>query len=257
MSVFPRVIPVLTFRDRLLVKPLRFGDEKYIGDPVNAVRIFNEKQVDELVLVDLGASDSPGNIDLPFLEEIASEAFMPVGYGGGVNSATVARKLTALGIEKVVINSAFAPGTTTITEIANEIGSQSTVVSIDTKKKRFGGHETFSHRATQKTGLDAATLAQEATRQGAGEILLHFADHERTFKGYDLNLIREVSDSVTVPVIALGGARGLADFSAAIEAGASAAAAGSSFVLQGKHEAVLITYPRQDDIRALAGTRRK
>jgi len=249
MSLLPRIVPVLTFRDRLLVKPVKFGQEKYIGDPVNAVRIFNEKQVDEIVFVDLSASERPGNVDLDFLEEMASEAFMPVGYGGGVNSAEIARSITALGVEKVILNSAFAEHGGLISKISSEIGSQSTVVSIDTRKKRFGGYESYQRRGTQALHRNPVDLAVEAAAQGAGELILHSIDRESIFHGFDLKLISEVSQRVNVPIIALGGARGLEDFSKAIAAGASAAAAGSAFVLQGKHRAVLITYPTQTDIR--------
>lgn len=251
MSLLPRVIPVLTFRDRLLVKPVKFGTEKYIGDPVNAVRIFNEKQVDEIAFVDLSASESPGKVDLEFLEEMAGEAFMPVGYGGGVNSAELARSITTLGIEKVILNSAFAGGGDLIAEISSEIGSQSTVVSIDARKKRLGGYESYSSRGTKPLHRTPVELAIEAVAQGAGELIVHSIDRESTFHGYDLKLIRDVSQHVPVPVIALGGSRGLDDFREAIAAGASAAAAGSTFVLQGKHRAVLITYPTQTEIRSL------
>ena len=254
MSLFPRVIPVLTIRDRLLVKPLRFGRETYIGDPVNAVRIFNEKEVDELMLVDLTASESPGALDLEFLAEVANEAFMPVGYGGGVNSTSLARAIISAGIEKVVLNSAFEPGGTLVPEIVSELGSQSTVVSIDTRKKRFGGYETLAQRATKKRNLTPVELAREAVRQGAGEILLHFTDRESTFEGYDLRLLEEVSSEVEVPVVALGGARGLEDFRQAILVGASGVAAGSAFVMHGKHRAVLITYPQHEDLLHLPAT---
>lgn len=250
MSLLPRVIPVLTFRDRLLVKPVKFGQEKYIGDPVNAVRIFNEKQVDEIVFVDLSASESPGDVDFEFLEEMASEAFMPVGYGGGVNSAGIARSITTLGIEKVVLNSAFDGHGDLISEISSEIGASSTVVSIDVRRKRFGGYESYTRRGTHALHRDPVEVALDAVAQGAGELILHSIDRESTFHGYDTKLISEVAQRVPVPVIALGGARGLADFQEAISAGASAAA-GSAFVLQGKHRAVLITYPSQVEIRSL------
>jgi len=251
MSLFPRVIPVLIVRDRLLVKPLRFGKERYIGDPVNAVRIFNEKRVDEIVFIDLSASERPGSIDFDFLEEMASEAFMPVGYGGGVNSAALAQQITSLGVEKVVLNSGFVPGGELVTAISSEIGAQSTVVSIDVHRKRFGGHETLTQRGTQKVGLSPAELAREAVRQGAGEIVLQSIDRESTFQGYDLPLLTEVSRAVDVPVVALGGARGVEDFRDGLLAGASAVAAGSVFVMQGKHRAVLITYPTPAEIEAL------
>lgn len=252
MSLFPRVIPVLTFRDRLLVKPLKFGEEMYIGDPVNAVRIFNEKQVDEIIFIDLGASEQPGRIDLEFIEEMAGEAFMPVGYGGGVNNVELAHEITALGAEKVVLNSAFASDPYLVSAISSEIGSQSTVVSVDVRKKRFGGYETYSQRGRMKVGMAPKDFAQAAVAHGAGEIVLQSIERESTFQGYDLRLVEEISASVGVPVIALGGAAGLDDFRSGISAGASGVAAGSTFVLHGRHRAVLITYPSQQEIHSLS-----
>lgn len=252
MNIFPRLIPVLAVRDRLLVKPVTFGKEKYIGDPVNAVRIFNEKQVDEIVFIDLTASENPGRVDLEFLEEMASEAFMPVGYGGGVDDASLAREITALGIEKIILNSAVTAQPSVVAAISREIGSQSTVACIDVRKKLIGGYDTYAHRGTRKLGIAPAELARQAVAQGAGEIILQSVDRESTFQGYDLKLLAEVAASVEVPVIALGGARGMDDFRAGIAAGASAVAAGSAFVLQGRHRAVLITYPTQAEIRSLA-----
>lgn len=252
MSLFPRVIPVLTIRDRLLVKPFKFGEEKYVGDPVNAVRIFNEKQVDEIVFIDLGASEQPGKVDLEFLEDMASEAFMPVGYGGGINSVGLAHEITSLGVEKVLLNSVFASDPHLVSMISDEIGSQSTVVSLDVRKKRFGGYETYAQRGRVKLGISPDELARAAVRLGAGEIVLQSIDRESTFQGYDLRLIEEVSASVGVPVVALGGATGLEDFRAGISAGASGVAAGSAFVLHGKHRAILITYPAQQEVRSLS-----
>ena len=252
MSLFPRVIPVLTYRDRLLVKPLRFGKETYIGDPLNAVRIFNEKQVDEIVLIDISASEQTEKIDLEFLEAIASEAFMPVAYGGGVNRASVAREITAIGAEKVILNTAFTHAGDLVTQISSEIGSQSTVVSIDVRRKRFGkGHEAFSSRGKIKVSLPPLELALEAQRQGAGEILLHSIDRENTFEGYDIPIIERLASELSVPLVALGGARNLEDFRSAIDAGASGVAAGSAFVMQGKHRAVLITYPTPAEVQSL------
>lgn len=250
MSLFPRVIPVLTVRDRLLVKPLRFGKETYIGDPVNAVRIFNEKRVDEIFLIDLSASERPGCIDMEFLEEMASEAFMPVGYGGGINSPALAQSVTALGVEKIVLNTAFAQDGGVVSAISREIGQQSTVVSIDIRR-RLGGYETLSQRGTQRIGKTPVDLAREAVEQGAGEILLQSVDREGTSQGYDLRMVEAVSHAVEVPVVALGGARGMGDFREALEAGASAVAAGSAFVMHGKHRAVLITYPSPAELRSL------
>lgn len=252
MSVFPRVIPVLLVSDGYLVKPVKFQGDKYIGDPINAVRIFNEKQVDELVICDIDASVKGKGVNYTLIEEIASEAFMPVGYGGGVASADEARRITGIGIEKVVLNTAAVDRPETITEISDALGASSTVVSVDAKKKLTGGWETFIRRGTRKVGMSPADAAMRAQSLGAGEILVSSIDRECTFTGYDLKLIESVAAAVTLPVIALGGASGFADFAPALHAGASAVAAGSMFVLNGKHRAVLISYPTPEQVRSLA-----
>jgi imidazole glycerol-phosphate synthase subunit HisF len=254
MSVFPRVIPVLLVSDGYLVKPVKFQGDKYIGDPINAVRIFNEKQVDELVICDIDASVKGTGVNYTLIEEIASEAFMPVGYGGGVASADEARRITGIGIEKVILNTAAVTRPETVTEISDALGASSTVVSIDAKKRLAGGWDTFIRRGSRKTGIAPAEAAREAQRLGAGEILVSSIDRESTFTGYDLRLIEAVAGAVTLPVIALGGASGYDDFTLALGAGASAVAAGSMFVLNGKHRAVLISYPTPAEVRALAGT---
>lgn len=253
MSAFPRVIPVLLVSDGYLVKPIKFKGDTYIGDPINAVRIFNEKQVDELVICDIDASVKGTGVNYTLIEEIASEAFMPVGYGGGVASADEARRITGIGIEKVVLNSAFFERPETITEISDALGASSTVVSIDAKKKLTSGWETYVRRGTRKTGMTPAEAAARAQQLGAGEILVSSIDRECTFSGYDLKLIESVSGAVTLPVIALGGASGFDDFAPALQAGASAVAAGSMFVLNGKHHAVLISYPTPQQVRSLEG----
>lgn len=252
MSEFPRVIPVLLVSDGYLVKPVKFSGDKYIGDPINAVRIFNEKQVDELVICDIDASVKGTGVNYTLIEEIASEAFMPVGYGGGVVSADEARRITGIGIEKVVLNTAAMQRPETVREISDALGSSSTVVSIDAKKRLTTGWDTYLSRGSRKTGLTPIEAAQRAQQFGAGEILVSSIDRESTFSGYDLKLIEAVANAVTVPVIALGGASGFADFAPALSVGASAVAAGSMFVLNGKHRAVLISYPTPSDVRSLS-----
>lgn len=172
MSVFPRVIPVLLVSEGYLVKPVRFAGGEYVGDPINAVRIFNEKQVDELVICDIDASARGGGVDYALLDEIASEAFMPVAYGGGVGSAAVARRVVEIGIEKVVLNTAAVERPATITEVAEELGSSSTVVSIDAKRKLTGGWDTFGCRGSRRAGVTPADSARRAQALGAGEILV-------------------------------------------------------------------------------------
>ena len=252
MSLFPRVIPVLLVSDGYLVKPVKFRGDKYIGDPINAVRIFNEKQVDELVICDIDASVNGTGVNYTLIEEIASEAFMPVGYGGGVVSVDEARRVTGIGIEKVIMNTAAFDRPDAVREISAALGASSTVVSIDAKRRLTGGWDTYVARGSRKTGLTPAEAAARAQSLGAGEVLVSSIDRESTFEGYDLKLVSSVAQAVTVPVIALGGAGSFADFAPALDAGASAVAAGSMFVLNGKHRAVLISYPSPADVRSLA-----
>ncbi|MBN9606107.1 MAG: imidazole glycerol phosphate synthase subunit HisF [Actinomycetales bacterium] len=253
MSAFPRVIPVLLVSDGYLVKPIKFKGDQYIGDPINAVRIFNEKQVDELVICDIDASVKRSGVNYSLIEEVASEAFMPVGYGGGVASADDARRITGIGIEKVVLNTAAVERPEVVTEISDALGASSTVVSVDARRKTLGsGWETFARRGTGKVGSTPAELALKAQSLGAGEVILSSIDRESTRTGYDLPLIQSVADAVSVPVIALGGAGSFEDFAPALAAGASAVAAGTLFVLNGKHRAVLISYPTPAQVRSLA-----
>ena len=251
MTTFSRVIPVLLVSDGYLVKPVGFSGQKYIGDPINAVRIFNEKQVDELVICDIDATMKGTGVNYTLIEEIASEAFMPVGYGGGVTSADEARRIVSIGIEKVVLNSIVETRPEVVTEIAQALGSSSTVVSVDAKRRLRGGHDTYVRRGRTKTKLSPVEAALRAEALGAGEIIISSIDRESSFSGYDLALVRSVADAVSVPVIALGGAASVDDLRAALDEGASAVAAGSMFVLNGKHRAVLITYPSPTDIAAL------
>jgi cyclase len=252
MSVFPRVIPVLLVSDGYLVKPVKFKGDTYIGDPINAVRIFNEKQVDELVICDIDATVKGTGVNWTLIEEIASEAFMPVGYGGGVRSAADARRIAEIGIEKVVLGSSAVARPDVVTEISAALGASSTVVSVDARKRLVGGYDTFTVRGKQRTGMTPVEAAVRAQELGAGEILLSSIDRESTMSGYDLTLVEQVADSVSVPVVALGGAGTFHDLAAVLATGASAAAAGSMFVQYGKHRAVLITYPSPTELRTLA-----
>lgn len=249
---FPRVIPVLLVSGGYLVKPVKFGASKYIGDPINAVRIFNEKQVDELIICDIDAAVQGSGPNLSLIEEIASEAFMPVGYGGGVRSVEDAERIVGIGIEKVVLGTVAHERPQVVTEISDALGSSSTVVSVDAKRKLTGGYDTYVKHGTRKTGLSPVEAAQRAESLGAGEVMVSSIDRESTFSGYDDKLIASVAEAINLPVIALGGASGMDDFRSALAAGASAVAAGSLFVLNGKHRAVLITYPSPPDVQSLA-----
>jgi cyclase len=237
------------------VKTVRFEDARYIGDPINAVRIFNEKEVDELIFLDIGASARGMGPNLELLANIASEAFMPFAYGGGVRSCEDAQALFAIGIEKVVLNSGALRRPDLIGEIARAAGSQSVVVCVDVRRSWLGRYEVVtSEGRRRKTGLDAVAWARRATELGAGEVVVQSVDRDGTMQGYDLELLGRVAAAVNVPVVALGGASGLSDMRRAVEeAHVSAVAAGSLFVFHGKHRAVLITYPSPAELRATFG----
>lgn len=239
-----RVIPCLLLRGHGLVKTRKFKDPVYVGDPVNAVRIFSEKEVDELVILDIDASREGREPDYELVAEIAGECFMPVAYGGGVRSLAQARKLIRAGIEKVVVNSAAVASQDFIREIAGVFGSQAVVGAIDAKKTLLGGHRVYVHSGTKDTGLKPEDHALALEQAGVGEIFLNSIDCDGQMAGFDLSLIKKVSAKVNVPVVACGGAGSVADLrQALVEGGASAVSAGSMFVFHGKHRAVLINYP--------------
>jgi cyclase len=244
-----RVIPCLLLKNNGFVKTRGFKNPVYLGDCFNTVRLFNEKEADELLVLDIAATPAgkPPNFDL--LHELAGECFMPVAYGGGIRSMDDMRRLFKAGFEKVGINTEAVRNPLLIEHAAKEFGSQSVIVSIDVRRKTFGRYEAFVNGGRQGTGLDPVTLARRATDSGAGEILLNSIERDGSMEGYDLELIRKVADAVPVPLIACGGAGSLRDFHDAIhQGGASAVAAGSFFVFMGRHRAVLITYPSQVDL---------
>lgn len=247
----PRVIPLLLLSGQGLVKTVKFKEPKYVGDPRNAVKIFNEKEVDELVILDIKATteEKPPQYDL--VREIVSEAFMPVAYGGGIRCVEDARRLLQLGVEKFVMNTAAVEDAALVRNAAREFGSQSVVVCMDVKKNILGRNELYTCGGRKNAKLDPVTFAKQMEEIGVGEIVVNSIDRDGTMTGYDLELIRSVTSAVRIPVIALGGAGRLEDFRCAVsEGGASAVAAGSLFVFHGKHKAVLISYPSLDDIRA-------
>lgn len=246
-----RVIPCLLLRNRGLVKTVKFKDPKYLGDPINIVRIFNDKEVDELVFLDITATVENRKPPFKLISEIASECFMPLGYGGGIKDLEDIRQILSLGAEKVAINSYAVEQPTFIRAAADRFGSQSIVVSIDVKKSLFGKYEVMTHSGKKATGLDPVKFAIEMEQMGAGELLLNSIDRDGTMQGYDLDLIRRVSQVVTIPVVACGGARAVQDLVSAVhQGGASAVAAGSMFVFHGPHRAVLINFPTAAELRA-------
>lgn len=250
-----RVIPCLLLRNGGLVKTVKFESPRYVGDPINAVRIFNQKEVDELIFLDISATAAGRGPNFDLIRDIASEAFMPFGYGGGVSSVDEVRRLVGIGVEKVVLNAAAVHRPELIGEAAEAAGSQSVVVSIDVKKSLLGRYEVVTHNGRRRTGLSPVDWARKAEALGAGEIVVNSVDRDGTMKGFDVALLRQVTAAVGVPVVACGGAGSLDDFAAAIrEGGASAVAAGSMFVFHGKHRAVLITYPDYAELERRLGT---
>lgn len=253
-----RVIPCLLLKNRGLVKTIRFQSPAYVGDPINAVKIFNDREADELVLLDIDATIEQRAPDFGFIESIVSEAFMPVGYGGGVGRIEYVHALFRLGVEKVIINSAAVTDTDFVKRAAEQFGDQSIVVSIDVKKRWFGQYEVFAESGTKRTRLNPVDHAVRIAESGAGEILLTSIDRDGTLQGMDLDLIRAVARRVRVPVVACGGVGRLEDVRDAIHlAGASAVAIGSLFVYFGKHRAVLINYPSSDEVARALGTAKK
>jgi len=250
-----RVIPCLLLRNRGLVKTRKFKEPVYVGDPINAVRIFNEKEVDELVFLDITATPEGRGPDFDLIRDIASETFMPFAYGGGITTLEHARQLFKLGVEKVVLNTAAASDPGLVSAIADIAGSQSVVVSVDVKRSLLGKYQVHTRAGQKGLGLDPVEYAQRMEHAGAGELLLTAIDRDGCMNGYDTPLLKSVSTAVSIPVVASGGASSLQDFRTAVEAGASAVAAGSMFVFHGKHRAVLITYPEHSELqRVLAAS---
>lgn len=236
-----RIIPCLTLLERRLVKTRRFAGPRYLGDPINAMRIFSDKEADELVLLDIAAHGRGPDLDL--LGRLASEAFMPVSYGGGITSAAQAESVLQAGFEKVVIGSSALQRPGLVSELAARVGSQSVVVSLDVRGGGAEGYRVVRTRGAVEVADDPVLAARRLTDAGAGELIVHQVDRDGMRCGYDLELIRMVSSAVGVPVVALGGAGSIGDLRAGVAAGAAAVAAGSLFSLFGRREAVLLTYP--------------
>lgn len=245
-----RIIPVLLMKNGGLVKSKQFRDHRYVGDPINAVKIFNDKEADELTILDISATASASGPDINRIAEIASEAFMPLSYGGGITALEQVRQLFYYGVEKIVLNKALHTHPDLVKSIAGNFGVQSVVASIDVKKNIWGKYKVFTDNGSKNTGLDPVDFARQSELKGAGEILLNSIERDGTYKGYDTELLYQVSTAVNIPVIACGGASSLKDLKAAIEKGkASAVSAGSMFVFQRPHNAVLITYPSAAELR--------
>lgn len=240
-----RVIPCLLVRGNGLVKTRKFKDPVYVGDPINAIRIFSDKEVDEIVVLDIDASREGREPNYALIEEMAGEAFMPMAYGGGVRNIEQVRRLIRSGIEKVVINTAATESPEVLREAADMFGSQAVVAAVDVKKTLLGGYRVVVKSATVNIKVSLDDHIQNLVAAGAGEIFLNNVDRDGMMEGYDLQLISSVTQKVNVPVVACGGAGTVEHLAQAVtEGGASAVAAGSMFVFHGKHRAVLINYPK-------------
>lgn len=240
----PRIIPCLLVHDDGLVKTVKFKDPKYVGDPINAVKIFNEKEADELIVLDIDATVMGREPNFRLISQFAAECRMPLCYGGGVRTVEHAKRIIGLGVEKVALSAAVIDDPTLISRIAAEIGSQSVVIVLDVKTGLFGKQEVWTHNGRRNSGKTPLELAKEAERLGAGEVVINSIDRDGQMKGYDLALARKIRENIQLPMSVLGGAGSLHDIGALIkECGVVGASAGSFFVFKGQYRAVLISYP--------------
>ena len=245
----PRIIPTLLVRDKGLVKTVAFSSPKYVGDPINAVKIFNEKEVDEIIVLDIDATAQNRGPDYQMIENTAAESRMPLCYGGGVKTAKQAKKIVGLGVEKVAISSAVIETPELISEVADAVGNQSVVVILDVKPRKFSSkYDIYTHNGKRKTDRSLVEFAQQAEKLGAGEIVLNSINNDGQMKGYDLDMARQAIEATNIPVTVLGGAGSLEDIGELIkEFGILGAAAGSMFVFKGVYRAVLINYPSLEE----------
>lgn len=244
----PRIIPSLLIQDNGLVKTINFKNPKYVGDPINAVRIFNEKEVDELAVFDIDATVLGKEPNYSLIERLANQSMMPLCYGGGVKTVEQAQRIFSLGVEKIALSSAVLTNPNLITQIADRVGAQSVVVVLDVKKKILGGYEVYTHNGKKSTGVNPLKFVEEAQRLGAGEIVINSIDKDGVMKGYDFDLIEKIREKITLPMTVLGGAGSLEDIQKIIEKhGVIGIAAGSLFVFKGPYKAVLINYPSREE----------
>lgn len=242
----PRVIPCLLIENGRLVKTVRFSNPNYVGDPINAIHIFNEMGVDELIVLDISATKKGRQPQFDLIETMASECFMPFAYGGGIQTLEQARRILKIGTEKIIINSQANKEKALVRSAAQEFGSQSVIIGIDAKRNFFGKYEVCTEGGRKNTHRNPTDYAKEMEGLGAGEVFLNSIDHDGTWRGYDEGLISKTAGSLKIPVIACGGAGKVDDFKSAIKAGASAVAAGSMFIYQKKGHGVLINYPAEE-----------
>lgn len=244
----PRIIPSLLVHDNGLVKTVNFKNAKYVGDPINAVKIFNEKEVDELAIFDIDATVTGKEPDYQLIEKLANQSRMPLCYGGGVKTVEQAQRIFGLGIEKIALSSSVIQSPELIAEIASKVGNQSVVVVLDIKKKLLGGYEIYTHNGKKSTGINPLKFVELAEKRGAGEIIINSIDQDGVMKGFDIALIDKVREKTTLPLTVLGGAGSLDDIGKVIKKhGIIGVAAGSLFVFKGVYKAVLINYPNRTE----------
>ena len=245
-----RVIPVLLLKNKGLVKTIQFKNPTYVGDPINAVRIFNEKEIDELVFLDITASVNGTEPNYEMVQDIATECFMPFGYGGGITRIDQIKKLFQLGVEKVILNSIVYSNPNLITEAATIFGSQSIICSVDVRKNVWGKYELFSHSGSKKQKVELLSHLKNLVSYGTGEIFVNSIDKDGIMKGYDIDLIKKITESINVPVVCCGGAGSMEHLKDVFSSTqVSGLAAGSLFVFHGRHKAVLINYPTQKELK--------
>lgn len=251
--LYPRIIPCLLIHNKGLTKTVKFKEGKYVGDPLNAVRIFNEKEVDELMVLDIDATVKGTEPNYELIEKMAKECRMPLCYGGGIKTADQAKKIFSYGVEKIAISSLAVEKPEVVTEIAEAVGNQSVVVVMDVHKRKFlGKYELFTHNGTKSTGLNPVEFAKEMQRRGAGELVVNSIDNDGVMQGFDLKLIDAVKQAVSIPVTVIGGAGSLDDVGEVIKKhGIIGVGAGSLFVFKGKYKAVLINYPNPQEKETL------
>lgn len=244
----PRIIPLLLVHNKGLVKTVQFKNPKYVGDPINAVRIFNEKEADEIMVVDIDATVLNKEPDYKMIEKLASECRMPLCYGGGIKTTEQAQRIFSLGVEKVALSSEAVANPNIVLEIAARVGNQSVVIVLDVKKKLFGGYEVFTHNGKKSTGKNPFDLTSQFEQLGAGEIVINSIDQDGMMKGYDMVMAEKVRMVTNLPLTILGGAGNLEDIRKLVTTfGIIGASAGSLFVFRGAYKAVLISYPDDEN----------
>lgn len=247
-----RIIPCLLLHDGGLVKTEKFKKPKYLGDPINTVRIYNEKEVDELIFLDIDASKLKRSPDYEVIADLASECFMPFSYGGGITTVEQIKKILNIGVEKIVINQSALKNANLVSDAANRFGSSTIVVAVDIKKNFWGHYQVYDHVTNATLKMEPEEYVVKMAEAGAGEIFINNVDRDGTYSGFDIEILKKINNSVSVPVVACGGASGLNDLKeVSSKAGISAVAAGSIFVYNGPHRAVLISYPTQKELAAI------